>query len=184
MACGDVFDDNGHGTHVAGCAAGDVLVSGTTAAAKDTIQQYAGVAKSAQLVLTDVSVGGSFTPPDDTKNNLFPDPYNVGVRIFTIAWGYSSFRCEIGMLCLRRVDPVCRYTTTSSEFDSFMWTNKDFLILVAAGSDFSVGFRCSPCVVDTVVVLMSCRICRKPHWNLFELLHPCLTLRTPCFKKR
>lgn len=116
---GDWSDQNGHGTHVAGSALGN----GASFQGSGTPNrgQYSGVAYQSQLVFQSImDVNGNLGGLPLNLGTLFTDPYtNDGARIHSNSWGAASSG---------------RYTADSHEVDTFMWQNRDMLILFAAGN--------------------------------------------------
>lgn len=126
---------SGHGTHVAGSVLGD----GKQAAAMG-LPPIKGMAPEAELVFQAIEqtpkwtteailyyiqhtgkmppASGLFGIPDDLKI-LFAEAYDYGARIHSNSWGGG----ESG-----EYDQQCR------DLDEFVWQNKDFLVLVAAGN--------------------------------------------------
>lgn len=116
-------DYSGHGTHVAGIVAGNGMRSGAIPSSSyfpDTC--YAGVAPKAEIYFEAAGAadGSSHLPgiPSDLSD-LFQPAYNAGARIHTNSWGTSG---------------AGNYNSESLAVDRFMWSNKDFLILFAAGN--------------------------------------------------
>lgn len=108
----DASDPDGHGTHVAGCAAGNGKASkgGVTGAAPEAKIYFQSV-MDAQGKL-----GGL---PDDLST-MFAQAYQKGVRVHNNSWGAFSF---------------ARYSNSSLQIDQFVATNPDMLIVIAAGND-------------------------------------------------
>lgn len=109
---GDFSDPEGHGTHVAGCAAGD----GT--ASKGEIRGAAPKAKIFFQSILDANgmLGG--LPAD--LGRLFEEAYQNGVRIHNNSWGAYAF---------------ARYSLASREVDRFVLAHPDMLIVIAAGNE-------------------------------------------------
>jgi len=127
-------DFSGHGTHVTGSILGDG--SRTRALGLPPIE---GVAPEAQLVfqaieqrpnwtfaqLIQFQLGGVTPPasglygiPDDLKE-LFASAHAAGARIHNNSWGGGS---------------PGAYDAQCEDLDRFVWDNKDFLVVVAAGN--------------------------------------------------
>ena len=109
---GDHSDPEGHGTHVAGCAAG----SGS--ASNGEIQGAAPKARIFFQSILDANgmLGG--LPPD--LGSLFEEAYKKGVRIHNNSWGAYAF---------------AQYSLASREVDRFVLDHPDMLIVIAAGND-------------------------------------------------
>ncbi|WP_406661021.1 PGF-pre-PGF domain-containing protein [Methanolobus sp. ZRKC3] len=107
---GSSADQFGHGTHVAGSALGNGLLSGG---------QYSGMAPEAELVFQAIGNEGFTVYPPDDLSDMFQPAYDDGARIHTNSWGgaYSG-----------------EYTIESQQVDQFMWEHPDMLILFSAGN--------------------------------------------------
>ena len=121
--------DSGHGTHVAGSAVG----SGRTSAGI-TARPVRGLAHRAQLVFQAVEQEMRWRPtvpstqreryalagiPNDL-GPLFAYAYGKGARVHSNSWGGG--------------DPG-DYDEQCEQLDRFVWTHKDFCVVVAAGND-------------------------------------------------
>lgn len=133
---------SGHGTHVTGSACGDGSVA---LAAQGTAIR--GLASEARLVFQAIEQklqwsdayrqdyflrNGRYPPayglvglPADL-NALFQQAYDAGARVHNNSWGGGN---------------AGAYDVYSEQVDRFMWKNKDFLILFAAGNDGRDGNR-------------------------------------------
>lgn len=109
--------DGGHGTHTAGTVAGYAELNGYAGT-------YDGVAPLAKLTVGDIGRDTStdcnygYLYPPSTLDNVFADTLSDGGYIHTNSWGGSSNT----------------YDSYAEDCDTFMWNNKDFLILFAAGN--------------------------------------------------
>ncbi|MBI9111955.1 S8 family serine peptidase [Maridesulfovibrio ferrireducens] len=117
------IDYSGHGTHVAGTVLGNGMKSGSSPLANSFPSTcYAGAAPKARLYFQTVGPadGGSSLPgiPNDLFD-VFEPAYNAGARIHSNSWGSSG---------------PGNYDSESVSVDQFMWNNKDFLIVCAAGN--------------------------------------------------
>ncbi|MCB1035034.1 MAG: S8 family serine peptidase, partial [Acidobacteria bacterium] len=118
------WDDQNHGTHVAGIASGDWA---TTPGQRDAGD---GMAPAAKVVIQD---GGFATDncadlpgigcPVVDLNPIFQQAYDQGARIHTNSWGDRE-----------NFSPQNIYSAGSEDSDEFMWSHKDFLLLYAAGN--------------------------------------------------
>ena len=109
------FDE--HGTHTAGTAAGQDLIS--TGAISDQRRGEDGHAFRARLSHT---IGSDITGSGTNASNLrtaFEDMYSDGARVFTNSWGD---------------DGTTAYTTWCEDIDQFAWNNEDVLVVFACSN--------------------------------------------------
>jgi len=123
--------DSGHGTHVAGSVLGDGANSAGLAGLSGPIR---GLAHKAKLVFQAVEQEMKWKNPADLNNlgrfilsgipsdlgSLFKYAYQKGARIHSNSWGGGK---------------PGEYDTQSRQLDQFVWDNRDFCIVVAAGND-------------------------------------------------
>lgn len=103
-------DENGHGTHVAGSIVGNGVMSQG---------KIKGMAPKANLVVQKIaSADGSVMP--GSLEELFQEAYDNGVRIHSNSWGNAA---------------LGSYGSWSADVDSFVWSHKDMLIVVASGNE-------------------------------------------------
>ena len=118
------WDNHGHGTHVAGTVASDDLADPIAHDPGD------GMAPAAQLVIQD----GGFAPdncadlpglgcPVVDLVPIFQQAYDQGARIHTNSWGDRE-----------NFSPPNIYSAGSEDADEMMWTQRDFLLVFAAGN--------------------------------------------------
>ncbi|UCE52909.1 MAG: S8 family serine peptidase, partial [Desulfobacterales bacterium] len=116
---GDV--NSGHGTHVTGSALGNGAISGSDPNNHIYVNSYAGMAPEASLVFQALEdIGEDLTGIPLDLGELFSQAYNAGAMIHTNSWGAPA---------------AGDYTSFSEEVDQFVWDNKNFLILFAAGNE-------------------------------------------------
>ncbi|MEP7371814.1 MAG: S8 family serine peptidase [Chitinophagaceae bacterium] len=123
--------DSGHGTHVAG----SVLGNGTNSTGLTGLSgPIRGLAYKAKLVFQAVEQELDWKKPADLEENgryilagipndltdLFNHAYQKGARIHSNSWGGGK---------PGEYDEQCR------QLDQFVWNNKQFCVLVAAGND-------------------------------------------------
>lgn len=108
----DSSDPNGHGTHVAGS------VAGTGRASEGEIKGIAPEAKIFFQSVLDENGGIGGLPLD--LHELFQEAYNAGVRIHNNSWGSAT---------------ESEYRFNSLEVDDFVYTHKDFLLIISAGNE-------------------------------------------------
>jgi uncharacterized repeat protein (TIGR01451 family) len=130
-AGGDLGDDFGHGTHVAGSAAGAGVQSGASPAQHTYSGSFAGVAPEAGLVIQafEADQNGEVIGLDPDYYKLFAQAYADGARLHTDSWGdptgpASQPQAQYG-----------GYPYGSQRADKFVWDHKDMAIFFAAGND-------------------------------------------------
>ncbi len=115
---------SGHGTHVAGSAIGS---SGHSPQTTNQILPIRGMASDAKLFFQSRGYIKTQEQPIeeyfDTLNitGILQGAYENRARIHSNSWGLSTRLCE--------------YHPISKSIDKFMWDNKDFLVVVAAGNE-------------------------------------------------
>lgn len=118
------WDNQDHGTHVAGTIAGDNFASVVLHDPGD------GMAPGAKLVIQDggyapdscADLPGIGCPVVDLKP-IFQQAYDQGARIHTNSWGDQE------------ENPIQNtYTAGCEDVDQFMWEHKDMLLVFAAGN--------------------------------------------------
>ncbi|MCU0304533.1 MAG: S8 family serine peptidase [Thermoanaerobaculales bacterium] len=117
------WDSHGHGTHVAGSAAGDELANGR----HDGVD---GMAPAARLVIQD---GGALTDdcadlpglgcPVKPLEPVLAQAWAQGARIHSNSWGDEE-----------NLLPFGRYTERTADVDRFVWNHRDTLVVFAAGN--------------------------------------------------
>lgn len=130
-AGGDLGDNFGHGTHVAGSIAGAGVQSGASPAQHAYTNTFAGVAPEAHLVIQAFeadSSTGEIIGLDPDYYQLFAQAYGDGARLHSDSWGDAT-------------GPI---TDTEAQFggypfgaqrtDQFVWDHPDMTIFVAAGN--------------------------------------------------
>jgi hypothetical protein len=131
------WDNQGHGTHVAGNMVGDSDNDPANFAAQD------GMAPAAKIVVQDAGFlsnacadGPGFGCPVIKLDPLFEQSRVQGASVHNNSWGDNE---DVPG------PQQCNYTARSQDVDRYMWEHKDFLIVYAAGNygagniDFSVG---------------------------------------------
>jgi hypothetical protein len=116
----DIF--SGHGTHVAGTILGNGFLSGSHPGMNYFPQNcYAGIAPKAHLVFqaAEDSNTGILLGLILDLSKIFEQAYFADARIHSNSWGAAT---------------ASTYSSECSDVDQFMWDNKDFLIVFAAGN--------------------------------------------------
>jgi subtilisin family serine protease len=124
---GDLGDNFGHGTHVAGSVAGAGVQSGADPAQHDYAGSFAGVAPEASLVIQAFEIGpdGSIIGLDADYYSLFAQAYADGARLHNNSWGDPT---DLGS-----------YPYGSQRTDQFVWDHPDMTIFFAAGNEGKDG---------------------------------------------
>jgi len=138
-AFGDDAGGSWHGTHTAGTICGDdSYVSGKS--------PNDGMPTKAKMFFMDIGMSGGSLSIPSTASNLYQPPYtgNAGgaARAQSHSWGYTS---------------DYTYNSYSSQTDQFMWNNRDFMILYAAGNNGpGSGTVCAPGTAKDIITAGSC----------------------------
>ena len=134
-AGGDLADQNGHGTHVAGSVAGAGVQSGANPAQHQYAGSFAGVAPEAGLVVQAFEADplGAITGLPDDYYPMFSQTYADGARLHTNSWGdytgpISDTEASFG-----------GYPYGSQRTDQFIWDHLDMTIFFAAGNSGTDG---------------------------------------------
>jgi uncharacterized repeat protein (TIGR01451 family) len=132
---GDLADQHGHGTHVAGSVGGAGVQSGANPAQRQYAGSFAGVAPEARLVIQafEVAANGAVFGINPDYYQLFAQSYNDGARLHTNSWGDFTGPAT---------DPQAKfggYPYGSQRVDQFMWDHPDMTIFFAAGNSGSDG---------------------------------------------
>ncbi|HJZ45520.1 MAG TPA: S8 family serine peptidase [Roseiflexaceae bacterium] len=126
---GDLADTFGHGTHVAGSAAGAGAQSGARPAQHQYAGSFAGVAPEAGLVIQafEANAQGEIIGLDPDYYKLFGQAYADGARLHTNSWGDTTSDtpgpAQYG-----------GYPSGSRDADRFTWDHPDMAIFFAAGN--------------------------------------------------
>ncbi len=114
-------DLNGHGTHVVGSVLGSGVKSGSNPAARQYTDSHAGVAPQARFVFMSLGVDQSSRMPCVPPNeNYIAFGYREGARVSSNSWGASTGG---------------EYNLLAQIVDDYIWRNKDYLVLFAAGNE-------------------------------------------------
>jgi serine protease AprX len=132
---GDLGDNFGHGTHVAGSVAGAGVQSGANPAQHEYAGSFAGVAPEASLVIQafEVLPDGSITGLNPDYYSLFEQAYVDGARLHTNSWG------DLTGPITDTAAAYGGYPYGSQRTDQFLWEHPDMTIFFAAGNSGQDG---------------------------------------------
>jgi subtilisin family serine protease len=130
---GNWADEHGHGTHVAGSAAGAGVQSGAITATHSYTNSFAGTAPEAQLAIQAFEALGDGTivglPAD--YYTLFDQMYGSGARLHSNSWGDVTGPPGL--------DEYGGYITATQRTDEFIWDHPDMAVFFAAGNSGKDG---------------------------------------------
>ncbi|NOK59372.1 MAG: hypothetical protein GFH27_549283n168 [Chloroflexi bacterium AL-W] len=132
---GDLADDFGHGTHVAGSIASNGMQSGANPEQRKFTGSFAGVAPEAELVVQafEASPEGRVIGLDEDHYKLFDQAYADGARLHTNSWGDITGP---------DTDPDAQYggyPYSAQRTDEFVWNHQDMAIFFGAGNSAQDG---------------------------------------------
>lgn len=120
----DCTDENRHGTHVCGTAAGKALTQHGVGDSSIDSADFDGVAPNARLAFIDIQTGsGGLFPPYPYSTQMFAFIVAAGGAIHSGSWGSD--------------DPS--YGAEEIDIDLFCWNNPHFVNIMAAGNDGEDG---------------------------------------------
>ncbi|MBN2209197.1 MAG: S8 family serine peptidase [Candidatus Coatesbacteria bacterium] len=138
------WDEDGHGTHIAGTLAGD------NSASMEEYDENDGIAYRAKLVVQDIGDKDSLSSIPFGLDSYFRQAYNAGARIHSNSWG-----TQVG------TPDDNSYSFRSRDVDDFMWDYPDFLIFFANGNDGPADNTVNP--PATAKNCVSVGSCKNPH---------------------
>jgi hypothetical protein len=134
-AGGDLGDNLGHGTHVAGSVAGAGFQSGADPERHQYTGSFAGVAPEAGLVIQafEATPEGEVIGLDPDIYGLFAQAYADGARLHTNSWG------ELTGPITDTEAAYGGYPYQSQRADQFVWDHPDLTVFFAAGNSGTDG---------------------------------------------
>ncbi len=132
---GDWADQHGHGTHVAGSAAGAGVQSGANPGLGDYANSFAGVAPAASLVIQgfEVDINGAIIGLPADYSLLFTQAYTSGAHLHSNSWG------DVTGPITDTAAAYGGYPYGAQRTDDFIWTHPDMTIFAAAGNSGKDG---------------------------------------------
>jgi len=129
-AGGDLGDNFGYGTHVAGSAAGAGVQSGAHPAQHQYAGSFAGVAPEVGVVIQafEADSGGNVVGLDPDYYKLFAQAYADGARLHTNSWGDPTGTAP-------GPTQYGGYPYGAQRTDQFIWDHQDMAIFFAAGNE-------------------------------------------------
>jgi len=117
------WDDQGHGSHVAGSAAGDDGADGRHQGSDGTSPAARLVIQDGGAAIDDCADLPGLGCPLRPLEPVLQQAYAQGARLHVNSWGdEENFR------------PFGRYTERTADVDRFIWNNRDFLVFFAGGN--------------------------------------------------
>ncbi len=117
------WDDHGHGTHVAGSAAGDGGVRGVHDGDDGMAPLARLVIQDAGALVDDCADLPGLGCPVRPLEPVLEQAYAQGARVFSNSWGDEE-----------NILPYGRYTERTVDVDRFVWEHPDAVVLFAAGN--------------------------------------------------
>lgn len=127
----NAFDNQGHGTHAAGSAVGDLAPYGSHQIGDAIALSSKLIVQDAGLSLTDHC---TFRPGIGCPVNITPlldQAYKQGARIHSNSWGDMQGQ---------NPPPTANYTAAARDIDAFVYSHPDMLVLFNTGNNGNTGW--------------------------------------------